>query len=137
MSPVAVLNPTYRTYDYQGSKQKQDVIDRRSRVTSGYIMSLLDEQEFERLKNAWLDETKYLSDPERLYCNKNYQEVIRYGFSAIPFIMKDLKENLNDWFCALFLITKTNPIKKEHAGLIEEMANDWIEWYKNDFGITF
>lgn len=85
-------------------------------------------EEFERLKNLWLEETKYTSIPSQIYGNNYYKRIIKMGEEVLPFIILDLKQNYNNWFFALQEITKTNAIKNEHIGDFKAMANDWIEW---------
>lgn len=93
------------------------------------------ESKFKTLKQRWLDETAYLSDPNAIYENPNYLEIIDLGASALPYIFEDLKQSNNDWFIALHKIIGINPIKDEHAGKFQLIKNDWLNWSKNYLGI--
>jgi hypothetical protein len=50
------------------------------------------------------------------------------GWEALPLILRDLKESTADWFWALRTITGANPISKDIAGNVAQMAEAWLRW---------
>jgi hypothetical protein len=83
---------------------------------------------FDSLKNKWISETGYLSDPEKIYNNTSYRQIVDLGDIFLPLILNDLEINYHNWFYALELITGANPIRDEHRGDIEAMTCDWMQW---------
>lgn len=86
--------------------------------------------EFLKLSNQWKEETKILSDSNKIYSNKNYIDIINIGPKAIPFILKDWENSNAHWFHALYKITGENPIQPENNGNILKMKEDWIKYIK-------
>jgi hypothetical protein len=83
---------------------------------------------FLRLKNQWLDETRFTSSSTIIYNNGAYKKIISLGAKSIPWIIRDLKKTNAHWFNALTKITGVNPIHPDHSGIISAMAQDWINW---------
>lgn len=103
-------------------------------TNSFYQMNLYDENlknEFETAKKEWLDSTNLKSTIFTSITHPAHLKIIRLGEEVIPLMLADLKKNRNHWFITLALITRENPVKKNHLGNIEKMAGDWLEWGKN------
>jgi len=83
---------------------------------------------FDRLLEEWGEETTHLSDVSKKYMNPSYQQIIGMGKKAVPFLLQELEKSPTHLFWALEAITGQNPVKEEHAGIMQEMANDWFEW---------
>lgn len=133
MSELEVLNPTYRVYNYPDNfdyEVNQD--DSGFSVSIKNYVPVAKRETFERLRDKWIEETMYFSDPESVYNNENHKTIIRLGYKMLPYILDDLREHHNDWFFALNKITKANPIKIGHAGDVVAMAMDWLEWSENN-----
>ena len=61
--------------------------------------------------------------------NPSYQKIIGMGEAAVPFILKDLRDNgPADWFWALNMITDENPITEDMAGNMKAMTEAWLQW---------
>jgi hypothetical protein len=86
---------------------------------------------FEACYAKWEEETKYLSS-SKMFDNIYYQKIISLGIDVAPVIVNKLKETPRHLFVALQKITGINPIKPENRGKIKEMANDWIDWWKQN-----
>lgn len=89
------------------------------------------EAKFKRLSIAWKNDIAVSinsSSYNQLLTTSAYVEIIAMGKQALPFIFKEMKNEPDHWFIALNLITSVNPVKKEHAGNIEAMTQDWISW---------
>lgn len=85
---------------------------------------------FNYLREKWEFETGLLSNPNIIYENKYYKEILLLGEDIIPILIKELDSNKN-WFDALCVLTGENPIKKENIGIGKKMKEDWIKWYNN------
>jgi hypothetical protein len=57
-----------------------------------------------------------------------YQRIIGKGPAAILFILRELQREPDHWFWALRATTGENPVPEEHAGRLDLMAEDWLEW---------
>lgn len=86
------------------------------------------ETTFNELAMAWKLETRFLSSFTEIVLNKSYQEIIGLGPTVIPFILKRLQESPDQWFWALSVLTRDNPVPQEHAGNLTQMTDDWITW---------
>ena len=60
-----------------------------------------------------------------------YREIVKGGWVAIPFIIEELQREPDHYFQALFEITGADPVKPEHRGKLKLMAEDWIQWWKD------
>jgi hypothetical protein len=89
-------------------------------------------RKFLKLKNKWLNETKYISSSSIIFNNSNYLEIIDLGSKTVPWILRDLKRTNTHWFSALFELTGVNPIKPENYGIVNNMTRDWINWAENN-----
>ena len=90
------------------------------------------ETDFIRLKNICIEETRFHSSMDKITKHTAYQAVIQMGESVVPLIIKDLEMEPKHWGPALFAITGVNPIPKEHAGRVKMIAEDWIQWAKDN-----
>lgn len=87
------------------------------------------EEDFNYLKRKWEKETAHLSSITEILNNKYYLQIIDMGDSVVPLIIQDLKNTNNHWFQALYELTGENPVPENHAGDIEMMKKDWIDWF--------
>lgn len=87
------------------------------------------ELKFNQLKNKWLENYSFHSNPNLLYNNEYYNAIINIGEPIIPILIEDLNENNTNWLHALYSITGVNPIKPGNEGYFDKMKKDWNEWY--------
>jgi hypothetical protein len=89
---------------------------------------------FQALASQWRNERNPLSsnawDNVR---NPAYLGIIGMGRDAVPFILRNLQYELkigepDDWFVALWAITRENPVPIESRGKATEMGEAWLEW---------
>ncbi len=80
------------------------------------------------LKMKWERETAHLSSAAKMAVHPAYQQIIGMGPIVVPFILAELSISPDHWFWALSAITGDDPIRQEHRGRIQKMAEDWIEW---------
>jgi hypothetical protein len=83
---------------------------------------------FDELAAKWHEETIFLSDITKKSTHFAYQQIIGLGPAAVPIILEKLAEGPDHWFWALIAITREDAVKPEHAGKMQLMANDWLEW---------
>jgi len=84
---------------------------------------------FREYYDKWYNETKYLSSP-KIFENKHYRDIISLGNIVVPSIIKKLREEPADLFKALVEITGQDPVPESHWGDIEQMSQDWINWWE-------
>ena len=90
--------------------------------------------QFDELFQKWQAETALLSSGTAIVSNTAYTQIIGMGEIVIPFILMQLQKNPQHLFFALYQITGENPIPLSHAGNLEKMTADWLDWgYKKGY----
>ena len=90
--------------------------------------------QFEKLFEKWLSETAMLSSGKAIVSHAAYTQIIGMGDAVIPFILMQLQKNPHHLFFALYEITGENPVPFAHAGDLEKMTADWLDWgYKKGY----
>jgi hypothetical protein len=90
------------------------------------------EAKFYRLALEWKSRTSHFSTVSKRSMHEAYQRIIGIGPEAIPLILRELKNNPDDWFWALNAITEENPIPEESEGKINEMTKSWLQWGRDN-----
>ena len=93
-------------------------------------------RKFVVLKEKWVNETAYQSNPSLIYKNSNYRDIIKMGKRIVPILIDDLNENNGDWLNALSEILDIYPIKKENEGIWDKMKEDWNNYLKENESIN-
>ena len=89
------------------------------------------EQKFYKLAKQWKEDTMFLSDPNAIYDNSYYKEIISLGPDVIPIIFKELQRKIDFWFEALRQLTGEEPyIAKEDWGRVKVIAEAWLKFGK-------
>jgi hypothetical protein len=88
------------------------------------------EAEFKSLAAEWRAETRMLSLVAQKSMHPAYQRIIGMGQPIVPLIFRDLEQKPDHWFWALRAITGDNPVKPEQRGRMNQMAQAWIQWGK-------
>lgn len=83
---------------------------------------------FEKLAARWSENTGHLSSMTKKVSHPAYQEIIRMGAPAVPFILARLKRIGGWWFHALAEITGENPTTEEMRGKYQELKAAWLQW---------
>jgi hypothetical protein len=86
------------------------------------------EDRFFRLAQKWDMETATMSSTTDIISHPSYQEIISLGWSIVPLLLSDLKENQRFWFPALHEITKIRPFDPTDAGNSKRMVKAWLAW---------
>jgi hypothetical protein len=90
--------------------------------------------EFQEYRAGWMVTRKLTSSFAREQMdNPDYGRIVGMGDRAIPPILHQLQTELitdepDDWFTALWLITKEDPVPIESQGKIFDMAEAWLNW---------
>ena len=86
------------------------------------------ESKFNELVKKWKEETAVIESPTKKYLNENYLRIIKLGEKVIPFILKEMRLEPDDWFLALRVLTETNPVKPEESKNFKLATEAWIKW---------
>lgn len=88
-------------------------------------------KQFNYHKYKWKYKTRVLSNISDITNNYHYQKIISLGSDVVPMIIDDMKKPTGKvfWYRALEILTKTDPVEKEHRGHNDKMRNDWFRWW--------
>ena len=86
------------------------------------------EEKFVRLRDEWKSQRGPSSSTTKLVMHPAYQTIIGMGRDAIPFLLRELETNVDNWFWALRSITEANPVPEEAQGDGQAMAKAWLAW---------
>lgn len=95
-------------------------------------ISVFQKKKFEYLMHQWKRNRNLKSSFLKSLSDRYYQQIIKMGKIALPFIFQQMQKNYDDWFDALYEITKIDPVQKEHYGDFVEMTKDWLKWAKKN-----
>ena len=85
-------------------------------------------REFEMLAERWKNETVHCSSVLEMAMHPAYQQIIGMGQRAVPFILRDLKQQPAHWFWALRAIAGEDPVSPNDKGDLLKMAEAWLNW---------
>ncbi|MCH9035703.1 MAG: hypothetical protein IH860_00100 [Chloroflexi bacterium] len=88
------------------------------------------QQEFKRVKEQWISETRHESITTRMMMHPCFGRIAAMGYSIVPSVFEELAERPSvRWFPILHAITGISPMVPEQArGDVQQMANAWLEW---------
>ena len=95
-----------------------------------WLTSEAAEKKFNRLRDEWKAKRGHEPSTMKLILIPAYQKIIGMGQEAVPFLLRELETNLDNWFWALMMITEEDPVPPEIRGDGEAMAQAWILWGK-------
>jgi len=87
--------------------------------------------EFLRLAAKWQTECRLKSSTDAIAAHHAYDEIIKLGRPAIPYILAELEREPNQWFRALRDITGEDPVPVTDRGRVKLMAQAWLAWGKS------
>ena len=85
------------------------------------------EATFQRLKEQWYNDTKFVSSGTKIINHPAYKQIINLGSSVIPLIIEELRQGRGHWFSALHKLTGHSPAE-EHRGNMGKMRDAWLQW---------
>jgi hypothetical protein len=86
------------------------------------------EKKFIRLRDEWKSQRGPESSTTRMVMHPAYQKIIGMGPDAVPFLLRELERQVDNWFWALHTITEEDPVPAEAAGDWRAMAKVWLAW---------
>jgi hypothetical protein len=86
------------------------------------------EQDFAFHEEKWKHDTQFTSSLSEKYLHPSYARIIGMGPAIIPFILRSLQSEIDDWFFALRALSGENIVPDDRAGDMPEMADLWISW---------
>jgi hypothetical protein len=92
---------------------------------------LSDSALFKQLVDQWRRERGVRSSTIDIILSHAYQSIIAMGEKAIPLILAQLESEGDDpdqWFWALQMLTRANPVKEDDEGDFSRMARSWLSW---------
>jgi hypothetical protein len=103
-----------------------DVPHASIRDLSGYET----EQKFRRLVDQWRKETEHISSIAKASMHPAYQRIIGMGYTAIPYLLRELQKDPDHWFWALNAITEQDPAQSEET--FDGAVRAWLRWGKGN-----
>lgn len=132
LATLSQIRENVRRFEYELGKSifrtAMEAEEGSSTSSSPEVLTPLLNAHFQILANTWKEATRYLSNQKQKCSHPAYQEIIKMGRSALPFILSDLKESMSDWFWALTAITGENPIPEHDWGKVPAMTEAWLQW---------
>jgi hypothetical protein len=86
------------------------------------------EETFLQLSAEWREKRPPSSFVEDLVLHPAYQRIIGLGKVVVPLILRELAQQPDHWFWALYCITGEDPVDASDAGNLSRMARAWVEW---------
>ena len=90
---------------------------------------------FNLLAKSWRKESMLLSSTHEIINCPSCQKIIQMGPVAILFIIEELRKGnrygLGHWSHSLEVLTGENPVRPEHKGNIQAIADAWIAWFEH------
>lgn len=81
-----------------------------------------------QLTDMWRRDTMFKSAAQEIILHPAYQQIIGFGDRALPFILDELRNADGEWFWALRMISREDPVADEDRGDYPAMKNAWLEW---------
>jgi hypothetical protein len=85
-------------------------------------------QDFLALADQWRAATEAKSSINEIVLHPAYQRIIGRGPQILPFILKELENQLDHWFWALEAISGVNPVPEDEHGNMKRMTERWLSW---------
>lgn len=151
--PLPVIMGVYRWYCAEGRSRdgmQTDTGDVCSTATTNYYalfppflscqIALATEPpaedwlKFQNLVAQWRRERGAMSSITEMVLCLAYQSIIGMGPNVVPLILAQLESERDEpdqWFWALQVLTGENPVSREDRGNYLRMAQSWLAWARN------
>ncbi len=130
-APVVPL-PRFQPGTRGMSEASRVIAAKESDIWASYSLTqsfrLPPEFEFNRLVAQWKRDTYWDSSVTQKILHPCYQQIIGMGPQAVGWILRALRHEPDFWFDALTAITGEQPVPYAHAGDLQAMADDWLQW---------
>lgn len=97
---------------------------------------LSEAEKFQSLAEAWRQDVRFTSSLTEMILRPAYQRIIGMGYTAVPFLLRELERKPDHWFWALTAITGADPVPPENRGNLKKMTEAWLKWGKEQ-GLTW
>ncbi len=84
--------------------------------------------ELRRLADEWRTDTAFTSSIQQQILHPAYQKIIGFGEKALHFLIDELRASDANWFWALSMISRENPVEPEQQGNFFAMKEAWLNW---------
>lgn len=103
-------------------------------ILSEVIISYDDsyEDRFNYLFNKWKEDTRFISDYNKIINDPSYLEILGLGKDILPFIFKSFKDNTGFWLHALEHITNKKKYIKKKNPTRKDFRDFWLTWGVNE-----
>ena len=92
--------------------------------------------QFLQLADQWKRERGATSSITEMVLCPAYQSIIAMGDTVVSFILRRLEEERDDpdqWFWALKVLTQSDPVRDEDRGNYPAMARSWLQWAEENW----
>jgi hypothetical protein len=137
MKSVLVVGVSY-VFLWSGTVAAQDVSNGQSSVYSceRKVTTVVDRNaersvRFQKLVSAWKTERGVRSSITEVAMCAPYQEIVGMGPDVVPLILAQLQSEgaqPDQWFWALKLITRADPVNDGDRGNFQKMSQSWLAW---------
>jgi hypothetical protein len=84
------------------------------------------EDVFRELATVWKEETRDLASPKARYMHRAYQRIIGLGRPILRTLLRELRDDPDDWFWALAAIAREDPAAGISAA--DDARDAWLKW---------
>ncbi len=120
--------PSREPYDFQDAYHKTLTLVLKTPQPS----ISLDEAKFRRLVSEWHNETDMHSSTLKVIAHPAYLRIIAMGRSAIPLILREMKQGPGHWLPAISALTEDVRSKGENPAsgckTSSEARSAWVRW---------
>lgn len=88
-------------------------------------------KKFDRLAARWKEDTSHLSNIAQRVRHPAYHEIVSMGLVVIPFLVRELADDADDWFLALEELVGETPVTEDMYGDFDRITAAWLQWAKD------
>ncbi len=130
--PLKHLGWTVVNAFYKLSNSDPSYVDKTCKIITEQKNLL--EIKFDYLYKMWKSETCYISNPNEIFRNQYYKEIVKLGECVLPLIFDELKYEGSLLFHACEDITRIKLSNTVERGRIDLIWEAWLKWAKeNDY----
>lgn len=94
-------------------------------------VDLYDAMRYEQFKEAWKQNTMFISSAQAIIEDANFQGIVAMGDRAVPYIIRDINESPSTLVWALNMIFKKKITNKANTS-IEEACKLWVRSFQSN-----
>lgn len=140
--PIVISGLTLSSNTDQQTFRYNDIVDNNIKIEDkhtlnhlnmsqeGTYTSLLTKIKFKEYLENWNLNTMFISSPNQIIEDQNFLEIVKLGYSAIPFIMEELEEKPSFLVWALNTIFGFK-ISDDPNTTIIEASRMWLRYLKS------